>query len=102
MSRAEFRSAEHRLRSERATTLCLAIADCPPEVAAPILWAVLDDFHQQGLPESPLMNLMSTATAWAECAREVELKAYAVAATRRMAPATREAFLIYMRGRDGQ
>jgi hypothetical protein len=45
------------------------------------------------------MNLMSTATAWAECASEVELKAYAVAATRRMAPATRQAFLIYMRGK---
>lgn len=95
-------SAEHRLRSERAVTLCMAIADCPADDAAPILWAALDDFHKAGLPSSPLLNLMSTATAWAECASEVELKAYAVAATRRMTRATREAFLIYMRGRDDQ
>lgn len=95
-------SAEHRLRSERAVTLCLAIADCQTKDAAPILWAALDDFHKAGVPLSPLLNLMSTATEWAECASEVELKAYAVAATRRMTPVTREAFLIYMRGRNGQ
>jgi hypothetical protein len=92
-------SAEYRLRSERAVTLCLAIADCQAEDAAPILWAALDDFHKAGLPVSPLTSVMATATAWAECASEVELKAYALAAIRRVTPATREAFLIYMRGR---
>jgi hypothetical protein len=89
---------DHRLRVERAATLCLAIADCQPEEAAPILWAALDDFHRQGLPASPLTNLMTHATAWADWASEAELKAYAVAAARRMTPATREAFLVYMRG----
>lgn len=93
-----FKSAEYRLRAERATSLCMCIADMPPEDAAPILWEALDDFHRQGLPGAPLTNLMSHATEWAKWATEPELKAYAVAAARRMNPATREAFLIYMRG----
>jgi hypothetical protein len=93
-----FRSAEYRLRAERATSLCMCIADMPQEDAAPILWAALDDFHRQGLPESPLTNLMSHATEWASWATENELKAYAVAAARRMNPSTREAFALYLRG----
>ena len=98
MGCVEFRSVEHRLHSVRATTLFLANANCAPEDAAPISWAVLDDFRQKGLRESPLLDLVSAATTWAECAGEVELKAYAVAATMRMAPATRKAFLIFKRG----
>lgn len=97
-SRNTFKSVEYRLRAERATSLCMCIADMPPEDAAPILWEALDDFHRQGLPASPMTNLMSHATDWAKWATEPELKAYAVAAARRMNPATREAFLVYMRG----
>lgn len=76
----------------------MCIADMPHEDSAPILWAALDDFHRQGLPASPAANLMTHATEWAKEATEPELKAYAVAAARRMDPATREAFLVYMRG----
>jgi hypothetical protein len=93
-----FKSVEYRLRAERATSLCMCIADMPPVDAAPILWEALDDFHRQGLPASPMSNLMTHATDWAKWATEPELKAYAVAAARRMNPATREAFLVYMRG----
>jgi hypothetical protein len=91
-------SPQYRQRAERATTLCLAIADCEAEDAAPILWAALDDFHRQGMPESPLYNLMQHATEWAEWASERELKAYAVAAARRMDPSTRESFRLYLAG----
>lgn len=94
-----FKSPEYRHRAERATRLCLCIADMPPEDSAPILWATLDDFHRQGLPWKPLTNLMTHATEWASWATENELKAYAVAAARRMNPATREAFVNYLRGR---
>lgn len=97
-SEQAFKSKEYRLRSERATTLCLAIAECEPEDAAPILWEALDDFHRRGLPGAPLTNLMTHATEWAGWATELELKAYAVAAARRMAPATRAAFLVYLGG----
>lgn len=101
-SEQAFNSTQYRLRAERATNLCMAIEDCHPEDAAPILWAVLDDFHREGLPASPLFGLMRHATEWADWATEPELKAYAVAAARRMNPATREAFLVYLRGgRDG-
>lgn len=93
-----FKSQEYRLRAERATTLCLAIADCPAEVAAPILWEALDEFHHQGLPDQPLTNLMAHATEWASWATENELKAYAVAAARRMNPSSREAFRLYLGG----
>lgn len=93
-----FKSKEYRLRTERARTLCLAIADCEPEDAAPILWEALDDFHHKGLPGAPLTNLMTHATEWAGWATERELKAYAVAAARRMSPATRAAFLVYLGG----
>jgi hypothetical protein len=94
-----FKSKAYRLRLERAISLGMCIADMPLEDSAPILWAALDDFHRQGLPHSPLTNLMGHATEWAKEATEPELKAYAVAAARRMDPATREAFLVYMRGR---
>ncbi|WP_136644659.1 hypothetical protein [Tabrizicola sp. YIM 78059] len=97
-SELAFKSTAYRLRAERATSLCLAIADMPPEDAAPILWEALNDFHRQGLPGSPLANLVSHATEWAKQATEHELKAYAVAAARRMSPATRAAFLAYLRG----
>ena len=97
-SMQSFKSIEYRLRAERATSLCMCIADMPPEDAAPILWEALDGFHRQGFPGSPLTNVMTHATDWASYATEPELKAYAVAAARRMSPATREAFLVYMRG----
>lgn len=97
-SERAFKSTAYRLRAERATSLCMCIADMPPEDAAPILWEALDDFHRQGLPASPLTNLMGHATEWASWATERELKAYAVAATRRMNPATRAAFLVYLGG----
>lgn len=97
-SELAFKSLVYRKSAERATTLALAIADCEPEIAAPILWAALDEFHRQGLPESPLTNLMTHATAWADWATENELKAYAVAAARRMSPATRESFRLYLAG----
>lgn len=76
-SEQAFKSKAYRLRAERATTLCLAIASCDPEDAAPILWEALDDFHRQGLPSAPLTNLMNHATDWANWATERELKAYA-------------------------
>lgn len=97
-SELAFKSQEYRLRAERATTLCLAIAECDPEDSAPILWAALDDFHRQGLPGRPLTNVMAHATEWASWATEGELKAYAIAAARRMNPATREAFRVYLGG----
>jgi hypothetical protein len=97
-SKKSFTSKEYQLRSERATSLCMCIADMPAEDAAPILWEALDDFHRRGLPASPMQNLMGHATDWATWATEPELKAYAVAAARRMNPATREAFLIHLRG----
>lgn len=97
-SEQAFKSEQYRQRAERATTLCLAIADCEPEDAAPILWEALDDFHRKGLPDAPLTNLMTVANEWAGWATERELKAYAVAAARRMPPATRAAFLIYLGG----
>lgn len=97
-SELAFTSPQYRLRAERATTLCLAIADCEPEDAAPILWAALDSFHAAGLPVSPLHNLMGHATQWADHVTENERKAYAVAASRRMNPATREAFRVYLGG----
>lgn len=97
-SEQPFKSIQYRLRAEQTTSLCMCIADMHPEDAAPILWAALDDFHQQGLPASPSHNLMQHATAWADQATERELKAYVVAAARRMSPASRDAFLIYMRG----
>jgi hypothetical protein len=93
-----FRSAEYRLRAERATSLCMCIADMPQEDAAPILWAALDDFHRQGMPGRPIENLMGYATDWADWATENERKAYAVAAVRKMNPATREAFRVYLAG----
>jgi hypothetical protein len=97
-SERAFKSLQYRHRAEQATTLCLAIEACAPEDAAPILWEALDDFHRQGLPASPMINLMTHASEWAAWATERELKAYAVAAARRMNPATRAAFLIYLGG----
>ncbi len=91
-------STEYRLRVERATTLCLAIEATDPEEAAPILWEALDSFHRKGLPVSPSENLMGYATEWANYASERELKAYAIAAARRMNPATRESFRLYLGG----
>lgn len=93
-----FTPAQYRLDKERAITLKLAIADCPPEVAAPILWEAQDHFHRQGLTEAPAENLMGHATAWAETLNEREQKAYSVALARRMDPSTREAFRLYLAG----
>lgn len=97
-SKQAFRSVEYRARAERATTLCLAVEATDPEEAAPILWAVLDTYHREGMPVSPCENLMGYATEWATYASERELKAYAVAAARRMDPATRESFRLYLGG----
>ena len=97
-SELAFTSPQYRLYSEQATSLGLSIADMPCEYAAPILWAALDDFHRQGMPGRPIENLMAHATAWADWATENERKAYAVAAVRRMNPATREAFRVYLAG----
>lgn len=93
-----FTSLAYRLRAERATTLSMAIAECVPEDAAPILYAAIDAFHRQGFPASADHNLMAYALDWADHATERELKGYAIAAARRMAPATREAFVAYLRG----
>lgn len=93
-----FKNPEYRLRAERATALCMCIADMPPEDSAPILWAALDGFHRQGFPGSPLTNVMTYAAEWASWATEAELKAYSIAAARRMSPATREAFRLYLGG----
>lgn len=93
-----FKSQEYRLRAERATSLCMCIADVPPEDAAPILYAAVDDFHRQGFPFSASSNLMGYAVDWADLATEAERKAYAIAAARRMDPGTREAFVAYLRG----
>lgn len=49
--------------------------------------------HCSTLPAS----LASEAMAWADRASEAELKAYALAAARRITPAAREAFILYMR-----
>lgn len=96
-SELAFKSVEYRLRAERATSLCTYIADMPPEDAAPILYAAVDDFHRQGFPHSATMNLMGYALDWADQATEAERKAYAIAAARKMDPATREAFVAYLR-----
>lgn len=93
-----FKSTAYRLRAERATSLCMCIAAMPPEDSAPILYAAIDDFHRQGFPVSADHNLMAYALDWADHATERELKGYAIAAAKRMAPAVREAFVAYLPG----
>jgi hypothetical protein len=92
------KSQEYRDRAEAASILCRVISDCHSEDAAPILYAVLDSYHRDGMPVSPRRNLMAYAVDWASWANEHELRAYAVAAARRMSPATREAFRVYLQG----
>lgn len=92
-----FLTAEYRKRAEAATTLCMAIAACHPEDACQIMEAALLDLGA-GQPVPPLFSVMDAATDWADWASPAELKAYALASYHRMTPATREAFLRYVRG----
>lgn len=90
-----FASPQYRLRAERATTLCLAIADCEREDAAPILEAALLSMSA-GHPTPPLLGIMDAAAWWADFALPIELDAYALACFNRMTPQRRTAFLNYV------
>lgn len=94
-SKQAFRSVEYRARAERATTLCLAIADCESADAAPILEAALISMAA-GQPTPPLLSIMDQAAWWADFALPVELDAYALACVNRMTPPRRTAFLNYV------
>jgi hypothetical protein len=89
------RSLDYRLRSERATTLCMAIADCHLEDAAPILEAALISMTA-GQPVPALLSIMDAAAWWADFALPMELDAYALACVNRMAAPRRTAFLNYV------
>lgn len=91
-------SAEYRLRAERATTLALAIADCHPDDAVPILSAALDDLRP-GQPVTAFLSQMDEAGTWAAFATRQECKAYALAAFNAMRPADQAAFLAHVQGR---
>lgn len=91
----KFRSTEYRLRAERATSLCMCIADMPPEDAAPILEAALLQMAA-GQPTPPLLGIMDQAAWWADFALPVELDAYALACVNRMTSPRRTAFLNYV------
>ncbi len=94
-SELAFNSQEYRFRAERATTLCLAIADTHPEDAAPILEAALLSMNQ-GSPPPSLVGVMDEAAWWADFATPVEHKAYCLACYRRMPRADQLAFLDYV------
>lgn len=90
-----FVTPDYRLRAERATSLCMCIADCPPEDAAPILEAALLNMAA-GQPTPALMGIMDQAAWWADFALPIELDAYALACVNRMTPPRRAAFLNYV------
>lgn len=90
-----FRSLEARLRAERATSLCMCIADMPPEDAAPILETALLEMAG-GQPPPALLGIMDAAAWWADFALPIELDAYALACVNRMTPPRRAAFLNYV------
>lgn len=92
-----FISKEYRKRAEAATTLCLAIADCDPAAAAPILEAALISMAA-GAPIPALLGVMDQASFWADFATPAELDAYALACVNRMAPKRKAAFLAYVGG----
>lgn len=92
-----FRTEEYQRRAEAATALCLAIAECEPEDAGPILEAALLSLGA-GQPIPPLLSLMEEASTWADFATGAERKAYALACFTRMPPADRAGFLAYVTG----
>jgi hypothetical protein len=92
-----FMTTEYRKRAEAATSLCLAIAECEPEDAAPILEAALISMTA-GAPIPALLGVMDQAAFWADMATPPELDAYALACVNRMAPKRKAAFLAYVGG----
>lgn len=90
-----FKTEEYRKRAEAATALCLAIRECEPEDAAPILEAALLGMAA-GWPVPPLLSVMDEASFWADFATGAERKAYALACYTRMPAADRAAFLAYV------
>ena len=92
-----FKTEEYRKRAEASTALCLAIAQCEPEDAAPILEAALLSMTA-GWPVPPLLSLMEEACTWADFATGAERKAYALACHTRMPATDRAAFLAYVTG----
>lgn len=92
-----FKTEEYRNRAQAATALCLAIAECDPEDAAPILEAALTSMCA-GAPIPPLLGVIDEAFFWADFATPHEIDAYALACVNRMAPNRKTAFLAYVGG----
>jgi len=77
-------SASYRMRAERATSLCLSIADCDPQDAVQIMAAALEDMTQGG-PRVPFLeDMRDAAESWAALAPPHELEAYALSALPRL------------------
>ena len=90
-----FKTKKYRLRAERATTLCMAIADCDPRESLQILAAALEDMSR-GSPLPVLLSPMEDARWWASFAQPNELKSYAVACFEAMAPKVQVSFLAHV------
>ena len=94
---SEDTSAAYRMRAERATTLCRAIAACEPEDATFILSGVLAELSA-GAPPPALMGVMDEARTWADWASPIEIKAYALACFLRMPAKVQAEFLTWAGG----
>ena len=75
-----------------------ALFDMDPADRLPLIEIVLDDLRA-GQPVPSFMGIMAEASHWADWASRAELKAYALACFRRMAPADQRAFLDHVQGR---
>ena len=93
-----FKTLEYRNRAERATTLCMAIADCHRDDAVRLLAAALEDLAF-GSPLPSLINAMAAARWWASYATEDERKAYCLASFDAMSQTAQSAFLAHVQGR---
>ncbi|HEY9147870.1 MAG TPA: hypothetical protein VIQ22_02575 [Gammaproteobacteria bacterium] len=92
-----FKTDEYRKRASAATALCLAIRECEPEDAAPILDAALATMCA-GSPPPVFLGIMQDAAWWADLATRAELKAYAFACFSRLSNTDRAAFLAHVSG----
>jgi hypothetical protein len=100
VSGAEFqkthlKTEEYRIRAERATLACDALAACHPDDAQ----FLVAGFYKRmcaGMPQAPLFGIMDQAAFWADVAMQAELKAYCLASYTRMDPCNQAAFWAFV------
>ena len=92
-----FRSERYRLRAERSTTLCMAIAECDRDDAVMLMEAALWDLRA-GAPGPVFLSIMQEAEDWADWATVSERKAYCLASFNRLSAPDRAAFLAHVTG----